>query len=293
MTTRILALALLAAFTFARAANADTYLDGQSGAEAIVPDGFYGTHMHSKDADLLLKSDTLNAGITVLAQTLTKKDIDGLIRQWPKDTSVDVVSSVAVLADRTIGFARLQGGRIAVFSARPQGIAIGNFVGTAWTDAQLAVVDAVARSIRVQRMERIRFDVPEGFVKIEKAWTDLVFFDERDGRFVVVEKDATDVTKPVAEQLVDAINAGMLGRKIEATVSPNVEALQPGVAQVDVAFTSDGVRMSAVVLRVSLPGNPLWIVAAGREGTVVEQRETAAFVLAKLVKMSKIVVASR
>lgn len=287
--TIALALALLVAFTFARAAHAETYLDGQSGAEVLVPEGFYGTHMHSKDSDLFLKSDTLNAGITVLARALTTKELDEVVLQWPKDQTGDISAQRIVFEDRTIGFARLKGGRIAVFSSRPQGVAIGNFVGSEWTDAHVAVVDAVAQSIRVQRMASIRFDVPDGFVKYDNAWTDLVFFDERGGRFIVVEKDTTDVTKTIPEQIVDAINAGLLGDKVSATVSPTVRPVQPGVAEVDVVFTSKNVRMSAVVTRVALPGNPLWIVCAGREGNLESQREVNAFVLAKLVKMSKIV----
>jgi hypothetical protein len=293
---RAIALALLVAFTFARAALADTYEDAQSGVGAYVPDGFKGTHMHRKNTDVFMKSDEIEAGISVFAGTFGKAEVERALRDLPLDKAVksgDVITTLVVYEERIVALAALQGGRMAVLVARPQGLAIGSFVGHSPTDAHVTVVDAVAKSIQARFVENLRFDVPLGYeegANVEGA--EVTYYDRKAGRFIVVADDRTDVTKPYEQQVVDAVQAGLLGENIEATVrQQTVRSPAKGILQVDIVLKSGGVPMAGIITRAALPGRPMWIVTLGTGNEPDAQQAIANFVAASMAR--KTVVASR
>jgi hypothetical protein len=266
--TALLALALLTAFTCARAAHASdaTYVDAKSGVSASLPEGFVGVADHRPDHDLLMKSNEIKATISIVAKSFGPSEVEAIVRQFEeanRERGGNTRASLTVYDDHRVATLTAATGRFIVLSFRPQGMALGSFVGQHASDAHVAVVDAVAQSIRVQKTARLVFDVPNGFadIPVENA---KVMHDAATGRYLFMVDDEGDQSKTFAQQAHALVLTGLLGKGSFTILPETTRSPRTGIGHVDIRFTTkSGGLMAGVVSRVNMPGRPVWLIIMG------------------------------
>lgn len=266
--TTITALALLALFTCARAASAETYVDAKSGVTAFLPEGFYGTSDRSPDEQLVMKRDDIEARISVAAMPLlTEREFKILVEAMSeKDVPAGTVTNqiYAFRDGHRVAYVPSTKGRFYVLVTRPQGLAIGGFVGGQATDAHVAVVDAVAQSISVQKTTKVAFSFPQEFEQVPASDGAFVVRDPATARYIVMADDDSTANASFAQQAQEMLSKGMLGSGRPSVYPSSVRSPVTGVGFVDVSYvTKSGDAMAGVMARVNLPARPVWLVVVG------------------------------